>query len=52
MSSEDHPLDIGTAIIGMAVGAHDGSAGGIAAAAFVAGVDRNIGGRRVAPTGR
>jgi hypothetical protein len=39
MSSGGHPLDIGMAIIGMAVGAADGSAGGIAAAASAAGVD-------------
>jgi hypothetical protein len=39
MCSGDHPLDIGTAIIGTAVGGADGSAGGIAAGAFVAGAE-------------
>jgi hypothetical protein len=39
MSSGGHPLDIGTVITGMAVGAADGSAGGIAGAASVAGVE-------------
>jgi hypothetical protein len=39
MSSGGHPLDIGTVIIGVAVGGADGSAGGIAGAASVAGVE-------------
>jgi hypothetical protein len=39
MSSGGNPLDIGMAIIGVAVAAADGSAGGIAAAASAAGVD-------------
>jgi hypothetical protein len=46
MSSGGHLLDIGMATIGVAVVADDGSAGGIAAAASVAGVDRKGGGRR------
>ena len=40
MSSGGH--DIGMAIVGVAVGAADGSAGGIVGAAFVAGVDRQL----------
>ena len=40
MSSGGHPLDIGMAIIDVAVVADDGSAGGIAAAVSAAGVDR------------
>jgi hypothetical protein len=40
-----HLLDIGMATIGVAVVADDGSAGGIAAVASVAGVDRKAGGR-------
>ena len=43
MSSGGHLLDIGMATIGVAVVADDGSAGGIAAAASVAGVDRKGG---------
>jgi hypothetical protein len=39
MSSGAQPLDIGMGIIGVAVVADDGSAGGIAAAASAAGVD-------------
>ena len=39
MSSGGHRLDIGMAIIGVAGGDADGSAGGIAAAASAAGVD-------------
>jgi|HubBroStandDraft_6_1064221.scaffolds.fasta_scaffold634730_1 hypothetical protein len=40
-----HPLGIGMAIIGAAVGAGDGCAGGIAGVASVAGVDRRQAGR-------
>jgi hypothetical protein len=39
----DRPLDIGMATIGVAIGAADGSAGGIAAVASVTRVDRKGG---------
>jgi hypothetical protein len=50
-SSGGHPLGIRMAIIGAAVGAGDGCAGGIAGVAYVAGVDRRPAGRAGAAGG-